>query len=255
MAQDIDFVLKTWKFRPDSVLARLVTASDGREVLQLRLELGLMQLEVADRPDGQRPGGFPTYFAYLQDLASLAEQAGRRFVLDANQCDEADREFMQFYHRRICWMTLERFDRAVADAEHTLAFMDFVRDHSPNDEFTQAHEQYRSFVLFHWAQSKANAAQQREDWEAALDALRDGMERIHTFYRDHDREEEFEANLMVQQLQHQLASLRKRHGIPSTLEEQLAAAIAAEDYERAAQLRDAIKQRQSARRTEPDAEA
>ena len=27
--------------------------------------------------------------------------------------------------------------------------MDFVRDHSPNDEYKLAHEQYRGFVLFH----------------------------------------------------------------------------------------------------------
>ena len=41
---------------------------------------------------------------------------GRRFVLSEDQCLEADREFIQFYHRRICWMALENFRRAVADA-------------------------------------------------------------------------------------------------------------------------------------------
>src|SRR5689334_5718637 len=96
---DIDRLLKEWAYEPGEVLARLVRGSDGREILQMRVELGLLQMEVAGRPDGQRPEGHETYFDYLLAL-SLDE--GEDFELTPEQCAAADREFLQFYHRRIC---------------------------------------------------------------------------------------------------------------------------------------------------------
>ena len=49
-----------------------------------------------------------------------------------------------------------------AQDDHTIAFMDFVRDHSPSDEYTQAHEQYRGFVLFHRTQAATSLAMERD---------------------------------------------------------------------------------------------
>jgi hypothetical protein len=68
---------------------------------------------------------------------------------------EVDREFVQFYHRRVCWLTLRAFDRAVKDADHTLALMDFCLEHSPDDQWLMSQEQYRPFVLFHRIQAAA----------------------------------------------------------------------------------------------------
>ena len=47
--------------------------------------------------------------------------------MSAHQCAESDREFIQFYHRRVAWLALRRHDQAIQDADHTLALMDFVR--------------------------------------------------------------------------------------------------------------------------------
>ncbi len=54
--QDIDEVLRDWPHELGSISARLVQANDGRQVLQMRVEMGLLQMETTDRPDGQRPG-------------------------------------------------------------------------------------------------------------------------------------------------------------------------------------------------------
>src|SRR5207237_3777441 len=135
-----------WDYKPDTIQARQVTAGDRRTVLQMRLDMGVVQMETNDRPDGSRPHGHATYFHFLKAKAEAASKAEREFKLTEEHCREADREFMQFYQRRICWLTLAEYRRAVEDADHTIAFMDFVRDHSPNEEFTEAHEQYRSFV-------------------------------------------------------------------------------------------------------------
>src|SRR3954451_7703704 len=126
MGRDIDALLRSWDFKPGVVQARMVRAGNGREILQMRVDLGILQLETDDRPDGTRPHGRATYFDYLKDQAERSAHAARKFVLSEEQCEEAAREFVQFYHRRVCWLALRTFARAVADADHTLAFMDFV---------------------------------------------------------------------------------------------------------------------------------
>ncbi len=253
MRQDIDSALKGWEHKPNILQARIVTARDGRDVLQMRLDLGILQMELTDRPDGSRPHGFPTYFDFLKSKSKASKLAGREFKINEDQAQEADREFMQFYQRRICWLALAEYGRAVTDADHTLAFMDFVRDHSPSESYTQAHEQYRGFVLFHRAQAEAAALAQEDDPEGAVNALRRGAEKIRAFLSTQDDEEgeiEDEDNPMLTQLAVLETEIRERHGVKETLEEQLAKAVEQEDYEKAARLRDSIRQ-QVERRTEP----
>jgi hypothetical protein len=61
--RDIDTLLKHWQFRPGEVNARLVKARDGRQVLQMRIDMGIVQMETELRPDGMRPNGAETYYA------------------------------------------------------------------------------------------------------------------------------------------------------------------------------------------------
>ena len=243
MNVDIDNALQGWDFRPGMVQARLVQAADGRQVIQMRLDLGILQIETTDRPDGSRPHGCATYFEYLRQQARVADRAGQSFVLSEEQCEEADREFIQYYHRRICWLALRNYGQAIADADHTLAFMSFVHDHSPSEDYTQAHEQYRSFVLLHRTQAAAALAVEGDDPEAALDAIRDGLEKLRAFFAAYGAEEHMEEDGMVQQLRKMDESLRKVHNIGATLQEQLAEAVAKEQYETAARLRDELKKR------------
>src|SRR5437763_1047185 len=210
MSQDIDAALKGWDFRPGVVQARLVQAAGGRQVIQMRVDLGVLQIETTGRPDGTRPHGCATYFDYLKQQARVADRAGQSFALSEEQAEEADREFIQFYHRRICWLALRNYSRAIADADHTLAFMDFVRDHSPSDEYTQAHEQYRGFVIFHRTQAAAAQAVENDDPETAIDAIHEGLDKLRAFFSEYDMEEQMEEDGMVQQLRKMAKSLRKQ---------------------------------------------
>jgi UvrB/uvrC motif len=240
---DIDRVLHEWDVQPGITQARLITARDGRSVVQVRLDLGVLQLEIEGRPDGQRPHGFATYFAYLSDVAQRKAKSKREFKLNAAQCTESDREFVQYFQRRVAWLALREFSRAIADAEHTLAFMDFVRDHAPNDEYRLAHEQFRGFVLFHRSQAAAARAVENNNPELAIDAVREGLSKIRDFLAEHDLDEHSEDDTFVQELTKLERSLRELHGIDETLEEQLAKAVANEQYEAAARIRDALRQR------------
>lgn len=243
MTRDIDAALDGWEYQPGIVQARLVNAEGHRQVIQLRVDLGVLQMEMRDRPDGKRPQGYPSYFAYLQHEAAVAERHDKPFVMDEKQCEEADREFFQFYQRRISWLALRNYARAVEDADHTLAFMDFVKARSPNEEYTQAHEQYRGFVTFQRTQGAAALALEQNNAEAAVDEVRKGLDRLRTFFAEFGAEEQMEEDGMVQHLRKIEQSLREQHGIQETLQEQLDRAVANENYEEAARLRDVMRKR------------
>ncbi len=238
---DIDRILRGWPYEPGEISARLVRAGDGREVLQMRVEMGVLQLETSGRPDGEQPGGATTYFEYLQELAD--SEGAETFVLDEEQCGEADREFMQYYHRRVCWLALREFRRAASDADHTLAMMDFVRDHSPSEEWTLSHEQYRPFVLFHRTQAATLARLEEEGAEAAMQDLAAGLERFYDLFVLYDAEDQFDDDDLVCRLHELRDTLREQYDLKPSLSEQLAQAVASEQYELAAKLRDELSRR------------
>ena len=45
---------------------RIVPGDDGREKLQMRIDLGLLQMELDGRPDGQRPAGAESLLDHLE---------------------------------------------------------------------------------------------------------------------------------------------------------------------------------------------
>ncbi len=65
-----------------------------------------------------------------------------------------------------------------------------------------------------------------------------------SFFAAFDMEDEMDEDGMVQHLRKVEQSLREEYNIQATLQEQLAQAIAEEDYEKAARLRDELKQKE-----------
>lgn len=244
--QHIDHLLRQWDYDPEEVSVRIVKGADRRDVIQMRVEMGLLQLETEGRPDGQRPEGFETY---LDFLLSRSLHEGEEFVMDDEHCMQADREFVQFYHRRICWLGLRRYDLAVRDASHTLNLMDFCRDHSPDEEWVLTHEQYRPFVLFHRTQAEALAELEEDSGgaELAIHVINQGLDRFRQFFAEHDLEDQFDDDELVSRLVELRESLRERFEVGRTLYERLDEAVAKEQYELAAQLRDQLRQRQNGR--------
>jgi UvrB/uvrC motif len=257
MRRDLDDVTQGWPYDPEpgEHLAREVRARDGRKVLQVRVELGVLQLEVAGRPDAVRPHGFITYLDYLRHTAANRGPAtggkSPHWVMSAHQCAEADREFIQYYHRRVAWRALGRHDKAIQDADHTLALMDFVRRYGIEDDYVASHEQFRGIVLFHRTEAAFALALERHRPEEAVDALREGIEQLtnhqRAWWEDHDPADSPNPQL-VEQLRLVEQEIRKKFAVEKTLREQLDEAVAREDYEHAARLRDQIREQAQTRR-------
>jgi hypothetical protein len=165
-------------------------------------------------------------------------------MLDEN-CLEADREFVQFYHRRVAWLSLQRYDKALLDADHTLALMDFIRRHGKGEEYIASHERFRGLVIFHRTQAAAALALERRKPEEAIDAVLEGIETLNFHQQEWSTENEsLETNQsLIDQLQVLAQEIRKNFAVEKTLREQLDEAVAVEDYERAARLRDQIRAR------------
>ena len=238
--RNISDILQDWDYDSQSIRARIVAGQDGEaDVLQMRVEMGLIQMAVDGRPDGIRPEGFATYLDYL--LQEEISQ-GNEWELNDEQCMEVDREFMQFYQRRISWLSIKEYQQVVRDADHTLALMDFCKRHSPEDGWTIVHEQYRPFVLFHRTQAAAYHQLNESTPQAAIECINDGLNTIRSIFESHDLEEHFDEDELVSQLRDIRESLRDEYSVGKTLHEQLADAIASEQYERAAEIRDQLSQ-------------
>src|SRR2546427_11705313 len=63
---DISHLLDQWDYQPGQVVVRRFKAKDGKEKIQLRVDLGLLQMNAEGRPDGKRPFGHPSLFDYFQ---------------------------------------------------------------------------------------------------------------------------------------------------------------------------------------------
>ena len=158
---------------------------------------------------------------------------------------EVDREFMQFYHRRICWLRLQYYNRAVMDADHTLRLMDVSQRCSPDEEWTRSHEQYRPFVLFHRTQAAAlGALEEEESGESAVMAINSGLKTIHQFFIEHEAEDHYEEDELVVRLVELRETLRSEYEVGQTLREKLSLAVEQEQYELAAKLRDELNKRE-----------
>ena len=172
--------------------------------------------------------------------------------MSAHQCAEADREFIQFYHRRVAWLALGRHDKAIHDADHTLALMDFVRRHGIGrrlHRIARAVPRYRPVPSHrgrHRAGTRTASARRGHRrparWDRAVDARisAPGGRSTTRPSRPTPRWSSSSAR----------SSRRSARNSPSKrrLREQLDEAVAREDYEQAARLRDQIQAQTRARR-------
>jgi hypothetical protein len=233
--QHLDHLLADWAFATGQVLVRQIQGADGRDVLQMRIDLGILQMETKGRPDGVMPEGFETFYDYL---VSLAFDEGQGFQLDDERCTEIDREFYQFYHRRICWLTLKKYAEAVEDAQHTISLMDFSTSYAPDPEWATLHEQYRPFVMFHKIQASALLSLEGNEPHAATETIDKGLQSLALVFENHDATDHFDEDGFVVKLREMRESIIEHYELGPSLTEQLAEAISAEQYELAAELRD-----------------
>jgi len=82
--------------------------------------------------------------------------------------------------------------------------------------------------------------------EGAIQAISRGLDELRDVFEEYDADEQFEEDELVRRLMELRETLRKEYEVGRTLHEQLADAVASEQYELAAKLRDEIKRKTKA---------
>jgi len=244
---DISKLLESWEYQPGQVVVRRFKAKDGKEKIQLRVDLGVLQMNAEGRPDGKRPFGYNSLFEHHQArlYKHLAAHNGSAegFKLKAEECSKLQLEVLQYHHRYICLLQLEDYAGVIRDAERNLAVFDFVEKHAESEELVWALRQFQPQLLMILCRARGAQALKADDYELALRLIEEGLEQIRTFYRESGGHEAADQSGEVTSLREWLEEIRAKRPLSprERLEQALHEAVKCEDYERAAQVRDQLK--------------
>jgi hypothetical protein len=245
---DISHLLESWDYQPGQVVVRKFTGNDGLEKIQLRVDLGLLQMNAEGRPDGKRPLGHPSLFDHYQArlYRHLADNEGNDagFVLKAEDCARLQLEWLQYHHRYICLLQLEDYDAVVRDTERNLAVFEFIQKYAETEELAwSVQQQFKPQLLMIHTRAKATQFLATKDYDAASQQIEQGIARIREFYREHSRADLIEQSGELNYLRNWLEDICAQRPLTKRekLERALNDAVNNEDYERAAQMRDALR--------------
>ena len=243
--KDIGPVLRGWDYEAGSINVRKVPGLDGREKLQMRLDLGLLQMEVTGRPDGRRPHGCESLLDYYErQLANHRRENGTTsgFALSSDDCQQLREEAVMYYHRYLSLFILGDFSAVVRDTARNLRVLDFCGQFATEDHDRFVLEQYRPYIIMMNTRARASMQFKDEQFNKALHTVTDGLDQIREFFIKFGQEEVYEKSSEVKILKRFARSIRKKLPVDpmERLQHKLQRAIKREDYEEAARLRDLI---------------
>lgn len=244
MSQDITSILAGWDFDAEALQVRIVAGDDGKDKIQMRIDLGLLQMELSGRPDGQRPYEFESLLDYFESRQRAAASSGRDFSLDHEACASLMREGLQYYHRYLSAFHLQRFDLVVRDTDRNLRLFVFVVKHAARQRDKLEFDRYRPYVIMMGTRARAMQSLAQSDFSKALGHIDEGIRRIRQFlveYHQQHRESECSELGFLVRWRREVEQERPT-GPVERLEQQLELAVSLENYEEAARLRDQIRQ-------------
>ncbi|MCC7261121.1 MAG: UvrB/UvrC motif-containing protein [Candidatus Latescibacteria bacterium] len=249
MEKDIGDLLSEWPFNPDEFSARRIKTQDGEDKIQIRIDMGILQLEVQGRPDGQRPYGHESlldhYAALLEEHQRFGGQDEEEFSIDEDACEDLFQEAWQYYYRYLSLFHLEDYAGVEQDTAHNLEIFSLVQNYADNDEVKWYFEQYYPHAIMMQTRARGMQALNRQDYQGALQLIHEGLERIEGFVEEWEgegegNEEELPELTYLREWQEQLEKERPLSD-REQLERDLRIAVEAENFEEAARLRDKIQ--------------
>ena len=172
---DLKTLLDSWAYDPNDCV-RIITLADDREVMQVRLPLGIEQYELDGRPDGQRPHKADSAFDYHLERS---QQAGpNKFQLSPDDCVELFNEGVLYYYRYLHLFQINDWRRTLRDTTRNLLLFDFVRRHAVREEDKHYLEQWRPYVLRINAVAAAMLELADDHHQKALSIVRTATDKI-----------------------------------------------------------------------------
>jgi UvrB/uvrC motif len=256
--KDLAPILRDWDYEPGTINVRKISGSDGVAKLQMRLDLGLLQMELEGRPDGRRPHGCESLLEYFEKLLSEHHRKHGTelgFVLNPSQCESLRQEAVMYYHRYLGLFVLEEFSSVVRDTARNLRVLDFCGKYGAEEQDRLVLEQYRPYITMMNTRATASILFKSGKGREALDTIEEGIETIREFFARFGQDEAFGHSNEVKVLKRFAREVRRK--MPSDpltkLQSKLQRAIKTERYEDAARLRDEINQIRE--RSQPSSES
>jgi len=241
---DITPLITNWNFDPSQVTARMVDV-DNQELpeVQLRLDLGILQMKLNGRPDGQEPHGYESALKYYRQRILTERRSG--YKLDGDSCAELQQECVQVYYRYLALMVLKDYDRVIRDTAHSMEIFDLVEKYSDSEEIMWDFLQFKPYVIMMNARAKAEKVAADVKIDEAVEHIENGMNEIEAFLvkmeDDPDSIEDCQELGMLQDLIRDIRERSDEKNPVIALKQKLQHAVRAENYEEAAKLRDSIK--------------
>lgn len=254
-SRDLTDILREWPYESGQINVRLIEGDDGEPKVQMRLDLGLLQMESAGRPDGVRPHGYESLLEFYEaDLDEAMYEADAEadeaigptepdFTLEPDDCRKLREEAVQYYHRYIALLILGQFMGVVRDTTRNLRMIDLCAEFAESEEDRLVLEQFRPYITMMRTRAAASQMIADDEPKAAMFLLDRGLQQLREVFEDQERSEEFEGSHEAQILRGMRDELRKK--LPASqkveLRQRLEEAIRNENYELAAILRDELK--------------
>ena len=245
-SKDISPLLRGWDFETGSINVRKILGLDGAPKLQMRLDLGVLQMEMTGRPDGARPHGCESLLEYFEAQLKEHERINGTelgFHLNRRQCAQLREEAGMYYHRYLGLFVLEDFTSVVRDTARNLRVLDLCGKYAVDEQDRLILEQYRPYLTMMNTRAQASIEYRAEQYELALRTVRRGLRSIRRFFRQFDQEEVFNDSSEVRSLKRMARDIKKK--LPKNpikqLQMKLQNAVKKEAYEEAAVLRDQIE--------------
>lgn len=236
--------LEGWPYDPEDNVRR-VRGKDGREILQVRVPLGIEQYELDGRPDGQRPHSKESELEYQLERLEKARAAGKEasFTLSQDACAELFDEGMLYYYRYLHCFQIKDWKRTVRDTVRNLRLFDLVHRYAEREDDQLYLEQWRPYIVRMHAAAGAMLELEQDHYAKALEIINAAIATIEGLSDLDDETFQFERKrslVALREMAEQIEQVKPRSEL-ERLEHELHEAIEVQAFERAAQLRDRIR--------------
>ena len=244
-SRDISHVLKGWDYESGTINVRKVVGLDGVPKLQMRLDLGLLQMELTGRPDGARPHGRESLLDYYENQLKDHENHNGTdlgFHLTDEQCQSLRDEAVLYYHRYLSLFVLGEFSGVVHDTARNIRVLDLCGKFAINEQDQLILEQYRPYLFMMNTRAAASIQFKEKRYVDAITTVKIGLRKIKKFFARFDQEDAYTQCNEVKVLRKFAKDIRRKLPVDPVrkLQGSLERAIKEERYEEAAVLRDQL---------------
>jgi hypothetical protein len=245
-SKDISPVLRGWDYETGTINVRKIAGIDGQPKLQMRVDLGLLQMEMTGRPDGARPHGCESLLDYferelVEHRATQGSELG--FHLTREQCQDLREEAVMYYQRYLGLFVLEDFRGVIRDTARNLRVLDLCGKFATEEQDRLILEQYRPYIIMMNTRADASIHYNNKHYKPALDIVQGGLQKMKDFFASFGQEDAYAKSNEARVLKRFAKEIRRKIPLdPITkLHQQLERAVKTERYEEAARLRDELK--------------